>query len=486
MNAAGDNRDPAAILRAGLIAEAASARVSSDLAERVIAQAESPQSAVGPNGAGGGLDRGSRAWRSWLLPLAAAVVIAILIGSAVTAVRLVSGGGDNSGGQPAPLSPQPTQSAPTPAPSSDGPAQSSTAPTPSSAATGGPTSSVTAAGPSGPVPAGFRATDVTWISLEDGWALGTAPCATAPCTSIVRTSDGGKSWVGIPAPKAYLYSVESCPSQTAACVTSLRFANAEVGYAFGQNSLFMTVDAGRTWQRQTGGALSLEVADGTALRLSTKCLPGCPLTVASAPVGSSAWTDAGLPNNGADKGGELVRAGREVVVANYGNPAGGAGKATTALSVSSDDGVSWSTVDEPCPQGASATGEVDTRGVTVAPDASITVLCVSRLSESAPSFTMTSTDGGRDFTRAATSPGAAASTPIAAGAATDLLVSASSGVARSTDGGATWRTVLPRVYYLGFESSLVGRALVHGPGVGAAALLSTTDGGANWTSAPFN
>src|SRR6204780_4708777 len=52
----------------------------------------------------------------------------------------------------------------------------------------------------GPVPAGFAATSVTFVSEDEAFVLGTAPCAQAPCTSIVRTLDRGASWVGLPAP----------------------------------------------------------------------------------------------------------------------------------------------------------------------------------------------------------------------------------------------------------------------------------------------
>src|SRR5689334_22044197 len=56
----------------------------------------------------------------------------------------------------------------------------------------------------GPVPKGFVAHDLTFVSANEGWLLGTAPCSTKPCTSIVHTTDGGKTWAGIPAPKAEL------------------------------------------------------------------------------------------------------------------------------------------------------------------------------------------------------------------------------------------------------------------------------------------
>lgn len=481
MSAANEAGAADARLRAGLVAEASAASIRPDFAERVIAQAGS----VRPP-----------AWRGWVLPLVAAAVIAILLGSAVTAVRLAASRGGSSpegpGSQPVSGVPASTASTasttshPSGSPAGDGSPALGTGPTGGAGAV---------IGPAGPVPAGFTATDLTWISPVDGWALGTAPCAAKPCTSIVRTTDGGRSWVGIPAPRAFLASdgtsdainAGACPSATTACVSHLRFASAEVGYAFGQNSLFMTIDAGRTWSAQNGGALGLEIANGTALRLSARCLPGCPFSVTRAAVGSDHWTDARLPAVGASASGELARVGNEVVVANHANPAGGAEAATTTLLVSGDGGGHWSIVAEPCPRLAGAAGEVDTRAVTIAPDASITVLCAPRAAQGSRTFTMTSTDGGSHFQRAAGSLDSSGTSPMAAASAQIVLVSLASGLDRSADGGRTWQHTLDPIDYVGFESSSVGHALRPGQGgvAGSAQLLTTTDGGAHWSASPF-
>ena len=47
--------------------------------------------------------------------------------------------------------------------------------------------------PGGPVPGGFTATSVTFVSAQEAFVLGTAPCPNAVCTSIVRTFDRGAS-----------------------------------------------------------------------------------------------------------------------------------------------------------------------------------------------------------------------------------------------------------------------------------------------------
>jgi photosystem II stability/assembly factor-like uncharacterized protein len=481
MKADGTAPDPAALLRAGLVAEAANGKVSSDLADRIIAQATAPLVPLDEDDELGRRRRSSQAWRGWVLPLVAAVGIAILVGSAVAAVRLVSSR-DSTGNH----GPSPTASVPV-APLKPSPtAHTSTGPSATPSGSGHP--SAAQPGPSGPVPPGFTAFDLTWVSLKEGWALGTAPCATAPCTSLLRTTDGGKTWVGIHPPVAELTETGSCATSATPCVSSLRFANAEVGYAFGPNALFMTVDAGSTWQRQPGSALSLEIADGTALRLSSLCEPGCPLTVQSAPVGTDNWTAKGLPQGGRSASGELVRVGSEVLVADYGNPAGGASNETSVLFVSTDDGSHWSTIAEPCPQGTvTGVGENDTRAVTIAPDSSISVLCVPRAGQPSAVFTMTSTDHGAHFSRASSSPGTYGAAVVGAASRSALLVSVSDGLFRTADGGASWAQVSAAVSYLGFESPLVGHALpADASSTGSSVVLQTVDGGAHWASYPFN
>src|SRR5271167_2360425 len=81
----------------------------------------------------------------------------------------------------------------------------------------------------GPVPAGFAATSVTFVSADEAFVLGTAPCAHAPCTSIVRTLDRGATWVGLPAPAVPVGE----PGLTSApIVWGIRFAAPEHGFVF--------------------------------------------------------------------------------------------------------------------------------------------------------------------------------------------------------------------------------------------------------------
>jgi photosystem II stability/assembly factor-like uncharacterized protein len=86
---------------------------------------------------------------------------------------------------------------------------------------------------------------MTFVSASEGWVLGTAPCAVQPCTSIVRTTDGGASWTGIPAPPVALAS--NGPAGLSPGLSHLRFASPLDGFAFG-SQLWATHDGGATWQ----------------------------------------------------------------------------------------------------------------------------------------------------------------------------------------------------------------------------------------------
>jgi hypothetical protein len=84
--------------------------------------------------------------------------------------------------------------------------------------------------------------DVSFVSADQGWALGSG--------ELVTTTDGGASWTRLPGPPAG--------------AAHIRFASPEVGYAWSTaGSLWITTDDAAAWQ--SGGliqVLSLETAAG--------------------------------------------------------------------------------------------------------------------------------------------------------------------------------------------------------------------------------
>lgn len=138
----------------------------------------------------------------------------------------------------------------------------------------------------GPVPAGFAPTSVTFVSPTEGWVLGTAPCGSPPCTSIVRTTDAGASWVGIPAPVDGL-----SPGGEAAGVSEIRFATPMDGWVFGPD-LWATHDGGATWHRVAlDGGAQVSALEASAGRVWAAVLDdtSAQVRVYGSPVGSDAW-----------------------------------------------------------------------------------------------------------------------------------------------------------------------------------------------------
>jgi photosystem II stability/assembly factor-like uncharacterized protein len=339
----------------------------------------------------------------------------------------------------------------------------------------------------GPVPAAFTARDLTFVSPTTGWLLGIAPCTSAPCTSIVHTTDGGHTWIGLPTPRADLAPVgqNGC---TAACVWGLRFANTSVGYAFGPTALYLTSNGGEKWTKEAGQADAIEIGNGTALRVghtTQGCPPGCTYQISSAPIGSTAWHTIAAPVPLLGNEVRLLRTGHHAYLEIYQNMAGGAEDAHATLLTSTDDGQHWTKRTDPC--GTSGGVEADSTGMAVASDGSLTVLCTRR--DFVSSFVVTSSDGGSSFGARHATPGASADA-VGAASATTLLVAVHGSLYRSSSAGAAWTKVATAAIpaspdvsagVIGFQTGQAGWWVP-----GAAAVLSTTNAGATWNTYTFH
>jgi photosystem II stability/assembly factor-like uncharacterized protein len=343
-----------------------------------------------------------------------------------------------------------------------------------------------------PAPTGFRAGDLSWVSVDDGFAVGTAPCAQGRCVHVLRTADGGVTWSDT--------GGDGLPSSCAgSCPTRVRFADTEVGYLFGP-TLFMTTDGGATWTDQPGASTyGLETARGTAVRLVTdQVCPGCRFELQRSPVGTADWATvhrSDLMRSDA----ALVRQVHQLVAALEANPAGGAGDAHTTLLLSQDDGTTWTTRPDPCGvTPGNAAGEVDATRVVLSLTGEVVALCQrrERLPGGGSSSVTLSGNGGVTF---------GAPTGLPAGYDAGVVAAAGEGVLlaetyrpdhadavvlqRSTDGGRTWtevaRAPLPGgdtdTPYLAFSTTRVA-TWVPQPG---SAVWRTSDGGATWTEHPF-
>jgi hypothetical protein len=157
------------------------------------------------------------------------------------------------------------------------PAASSTAPstavTASAAATAA--SSPPASAPSSTLAAGsVGVQDVSFVSADQGWALGRG--------ELFGTTDGGARWTRLPGPPAGL--------------AHIRFASPLIGYAWTTTgSLWITENGGAFWKR--GGltqVVSLETAAGWVWSIAG---PQPYPTIWRARAGSPVWTNLGSTPN---------------------------------------------------------------------------------------------------------------------------------------------------------------------------------------------
>lgn len=445
---------------------------------------------------------GDRPWRLAILAVAGALVLA-LIGLGVSFAV-----GGNTSSRPRALSTTTTAVPPT-----TGRSSTTTSSSPSSSTTTGratttdrattttPASTTTTTVPgaaAGPVPPGFQPQSVTFVSTQAGWVLGGAPCSSPPCTSVIRTDDGGRSWVGINAPRVAL---AASPSQGTG-VSRLVFADQLNGWAFGP-ALWSTHDGGRTWEPvdlpgagPAAKVVSLATSGGRAVALALMpAQAGGGQGVAqlyTTPVGRDGWQP----------------------VANVSAPTYSAGQVVL------HGQAGWVTID------TGSTGPhywATTGGTTFTPQSPTPCQqeqSPSQLAASSPTDLVlgcgrqgglgrqvkevyVSTNGGASFRATAAPPAEGDLEAVAEAIPSVLVVGASSGASylyASFDGGQSWQTVVSDSsaggapwHDLGFTTATQGVVVEGYPPEATSGtastppsrLLATTDGGHTWAAVTF-
>jgi photosystem II stability/assembly factor-like uncharacterized protein len=379
------------------------------------------------------------------------------------------------------------------------------APATSAPAAASPPASATAA----PVPAGtaqpggFQVQSMSFVSDQAGFALGTVSCGSQRCGALLATTDGGARWAPLTSPASSVVNVDDdCPAGRA-CVAQIRFATPLIGYAYGPG-LYLTTDGGHHWRQAGEDVGSLETADGTVVRVASD-YPGCGGAreeVEAAPAASTAWRPLPAPPIPTICPPVLYRQGQQLVLAGYGNPAGGVA-ATAIIARSSDGGQAWTAAaPDSCysHQGYGRDGYAS--AVALAPPDALVLLCQHQMPAADgsydPSWVRVSADGGASYgpdqavPLLARAPGEVASYQLAAASAGRLLAvedtigggTPGSQVLLTENGGVSWSTVLrlppgPPVVLVGYEDPLTGRVAQ------GAMVWTTRDGGRTWRGDRF-
>ena len=197
-----------------------------------------------------------------------------------------------------------------------------------------------------PVPTGvpgFDPQSFTSVSLTDWWLLGTAPCGSGSCPTIVRTTDGGRSFTKLAFPTGDL-------SLSNGVEAGLRFADSQHGWAFG-SGLAYTSNGGASWtgEQVPGRVIDLEVADGHAFAIVCSSQSSCGnVELLESPVSGGSWSTVALPVQIGAGQAALAVQGQTVVVtaAPPGNK-----NSPDNLIVSTDGGAHFTVYPSPCNPG---------------------------------------------------------------------------------------------------------------------------------------
>lgn len=353
---------------------------------------------------------------------------------------------------------------------------------------------ITSAGmPKGtPVPAGFSPMSFSAISATAFWLLGTSGTSTARTLTLVRTTDGAKSFVAIPAPPISIPG----PGQASTFpeyAEQVRFGDALDGYVYNGASpltvspVYDTHDGGATWSKLSlPGLLAFAIGGGFAYAVSATCKTGrCTNVVLHrTPVNQEAWSQIAMPVTSIDSLVSLTVHGNSLWMT--ATTASGTTQNQTLI-YSSDTGMNLTIEKSPCYSGLG--GSLEAASSTV-----LWAVCPTGMESSA----FRSADAGASWQPVSYHP-MANSAVIAPASATVATIAPGGGIlVRVTQGGAMSNGAYsppsgqtPFWSFVGFTTTQVGAALAEVPASTATSaytheqLFRTTDQGQNWTPVPI-
>jgi hypothetical protein len=341
----------------------------------------------------------------------------------------------------------------------------------------------------GTVPSGFDPVSFTAVSSSEYWLLGEAPCSNPVCTSIVRTTDGGSHFVGLPAPASPV--LEGTGASTTG-INTLRFADDVDGYAFatGPGGAFWdTHDGGEHWA-QPGFLTARELlgfgtGGGYAFALVGSCQNGsCSgVRLERSPATSEQWSAITVPvPDGTDQLASMTVHGSDLWI----SVTTSASQANQLLVAGTGSGDHFTTYQSPCSSGLGGSIQASSAAVLWA-------MCPSGMMAEA----FRSTDGGSQWKQLPAGELENSALLAPANDTTAVIQPASQGqLLRTDDGGATWLAVSSAGAsgswwsWIGFTDAGTGSGLDQSDapanwpwpdGPYPEQLWRTDDGGAGWS-----
>ncbi len=331
---------------------------------------------------------------------------------------------------------------------------------------------------------------VSVVSPSDFWLLGLTHCSapTGQCAAFERTTDGGRTFVPLPAPPAKIGMAGA-----EAGITGLRFVTAEDGHAFGTSStgpLWLTDDGGEQWQAAPfGDVLGFAATSSRAYAVTATCRAadcGRPMPW-DAPVGTDRWASAPLPLAAIEPTVSVTASGGTAWIAAT-RPSLVSGP---VLLRSTSGGRQLRRVTDPCTLPTLA-------GCDVAAASPNVVWAFGGPAPYGTGAVYRSTDAGTSRTRSDVGNGADAGLGAPVDTATAVVAVRSGALFRTTDDGRRWREVAPPTdgraswSQMAFATTGFGHALevprfqqstgTIQPLEPSQQLRFTVDGGRHWTS----
>ncbi len=292
------------------------------------------------------------------------------------------------------------------------------------------------------LPAHLAPQSFTAISDLNWWLLGAGPCAstqTAPCGSILQTTDGGHAFTAIHAPAAPLVTESSGTSG----YSQIRFADAHNGFAYGPD-LYATHDGGVSWRHvDVGGAVTDLAITAGLVYATVEPTGGGNGRLMRSPVAHDGWS--AVPAAGVVSGGLWVQGTDVIVQSGQGTGIGG------NVLVSHDGAQSFTAYPAPSP------------GLPCEFAAPAPPVVWARCATGMDSGVWRSSDGGAHFTAVVSTGLSLPNSAAFAAASASTAVVGYSQLYRTTDDGATWNrtgpTGIAQWAYLGFTDPTHGVAL---------------------------